>query len=312
MSVRRERELQGDGIRLIVEGEWTAAAQREAAAGGFDVLELQRGRQKDFSFLPALGDRLPALWINCESDASNGLEELTQLPALTLSFPLRKPFDFRRLAGLRRLRVEAWLPWYADTLFAHPTLQALHIEAYDGSDCAAFAAMPSLTSLSLAKGKLKTLAPLPSSPSLRELRLSHLRALSSVEEVRQLPLLQQLVLGEGLAGVKDVSPVFGSEKLEVLAIVGTAAEVAETGWLRRMPRLRELRLQSGVKPGDWADFFASTALRKLAVVLSEPSSESDQQIEALARAAGHRMRELVRFGTKKRPALLIELDPAGA
>jgi hypothetical protein len=309
MSVRRERELQGDGIRLIVEGEWSAAAQHEAAAGGFDVLELQRGRQKDFSFLPAQADRIPALWINCESDSSSGLEQLAGLSKLTLSFPLRKGFDFRRLTGLKHLRIEAWQANYAETLFAHPAIESLHIEGYDGTDCTAFAAMPQLATLSLAKGKLKDLAPLRRSHSLRTLRLSHLRGLTSIEELRHLPDLRQLALGEGLGGVADLSPLFGAVQLETLVIVGTGAQVEQTAWLRKLVHLRDLRLQSGVVLADWGDLLVSPVLGKLAVVLTAPVEDSDDAIRARAKAAGHRVRDFVRFGTRKRPAFLIELEP---
>lgn len=308
MSFRRERELLGKGIRLIVEGAWSPAAQQEAAKGGFDILELQRGRQKDFSFLVPLASRIPRLWINCESDSSQGLEQLGELPSLTLSFPLRRPFDLRSLTGLQDLRIDAWQPWYADTLFAHPGLKSLHIEGYDGHDCSRIAALPSLESLGLARGPLARLAPLRTCEALRSLSVTHLRSLKDITELPHLLALQALTLGEALPGVDDLTSVFGCAGLKSLTIVGTKAEVAHTAWLRGFRCLRSLRLQSGVKELDWSDLLSSPVLDKLAIVSSTPLETSETEIRALAKAAGHNVREFVRFGTKKRPAWLLELS----
>ena len=305
MSVRRERAVMSDDIQLKVYGEWTEEAAHEASKGAFDQLVLHRGQQKDFSFLPPIAAHLRKLWIDCDSDSSAGLEQLPALERLYLSCALPKPFDFRCMSGLRDLRIECWEAWYAKTLFAHPLLESLHIQGYSGLDAAAFVEMPRLASLSLTQGKLRDLAPL-SRMALSRLQLGHLKGLSSIGELGSMNSLQHLLLNEGLSGLKDLSPIQGLEQLETLVVTGAAAEVRGTAWLRRFTRLRELRLQSGVVVDHMADLFVSPYLKKLAVVLAEPIPSLEDA--ALHQAAGEgRIQEVVRFGTKKRPALLITL-----
>ncbi|WP_199873406.1 hypothetical protein [Ideonella sp. A 288] len=101
--------------------------------------------------------------------------------------------------------------------------------------------------------------------------------------------------------------MFGCTGLQSLGIVGTKAEVEDTAWLREVGRLRLLRLQSGVRSLVCDDLFSPSQLEKWAVVSAQPLATTEAEIRDIAAAAGHRVREFVRFGTRRRPAWLLDL-----
>lgn len=311
MSLRRLPSLGTDRVRLVVEGPWSPAADAEAERGGFDVLELHRGLQADFSFLVRPAGRIRNLKILCDSASPAGLESLLHLESLTLGCPLPRPFDFSALPQLRFVSISAWQPWYAASLFTHPSIESLHIEGYDGDDLSGPAGMPALQSLVLTKGRFKSLAPLARCASLRSISLAHNRALADIGELALMPGLQSLELGDALPGVIDLAPIAALTTLQTLIVSGAKAQIAGTRWLSAFGQLVDLRLQTGVVDADFADLIGSASLRKLAVVLDGTPPPTDEVLRQLAARRGLRVQEITRFGTRKRPALLVLFDAPG-
>jgi hypothetical protein len=211
---------------------------------------------------------------------------------------------------LRFVSISSWQAWYAPSLFAHSAIESLHIEGFDGVDLSGPAGMPALQALYLTKGRFKSLAPLSRCASLRSLSLAHNRALVDIGELARMPSLRALELGDALPGVTDLAPIQSLKSLQSLVVSGTKSQVTGTGWLAGFDQLADLRLQSGVVGAEFADLIGSAALRKLALVLDGAPAPADDELQQLAARRGLRVVEVTRFGTRKRPALLVLFDAA--
>lgn len=184
----RVRSLGGE-VRLLISGGWSAAAEKEVAAGGFDRLEFHSGEHADLRFLAPYKAQIKSLAImSGEWGSAAGLDELDELRSLSLG-PALKGLDFSALSRLQRLNVDGWLPRYAQSLFQCQRLESLRIEGYDGNDCERFGELSQLRRLTLAKGKLVSPAGLARCSKLEAIDLAHLRRLTDIAELARMDAL---------------------------------------------------------------------------------------------------------------------------
>jgi Leucine-rich repeat (LRR) protein len=185
-------------IRLMVGGGWSTEADETVSTASFDHLELHRGHYLDFNCLVPHASRIRSLWINSDCSSSSGLEKLTNVERLKISYPLGREFDFRAFPRLRHVSIDGWEKSYSVSLFECSQLESLSIEGFDQADLSDFRGLTCLRSLVLAKGKLQSLSGLANCSSLNSISLSHLRSLTNIEVVFQLIELRKLELIEAL------------------------------------------------------------------------------------------------------------------
>lgn len=123
----RTRTFNGKEIRLLISGGWSAEAEREVAAGGFDRLEFHFGEYEDLRFLAPYKAQVKSLAIlSGQWKSAAGLDALDELRSLSLG-PSMKGLDFSVLPHLQRLNIDGWMPGYARTLFQCAQLESLRI-----------------------------------------------------------------------------------------------------------------------------------------------------------------------------------------
>ena len=306
----RVKSLDGK-MRLLISG-WSADAEKEVAAGGFDRLEFHGGDFKDFAFLVPHRTHITSLAIFSGTWGSAArLEELDALRSLSIG-PALKDLDFSRLSQLERLNIDGWLPRYARTLFKCPTLKSLRIEGYDGADCMRFGELAQLTRLTLAKGKLASLSGLARCTNLESIDFAYLRKLTDITEIESIDTLCEVELGEGLPALRDFRSVFVKTQLRRLSLQALDVEWPDIAWLKKFTRLHVLGIRN-VVPQDWDALFASPELKKLVVTFTKSTGLSLDQVGEIARAHGLQPTLITALGVPaKQKGYLLEFRPDGS
>jgi hypothetical protein len=312
-SVSRIPSLGGDRIRLAIGGSWSAQADAEVSAGGFDVVEFHSGDYEDFTFLIPHRDVIESLSIlGGRWKSTRGLESLHKLRALTVGPPLDKSFDFSALPRLETLNIDGWLPRYARTLFTCAHLTSLRIEGYGGKDCRELASLAQLRRLTLAKGALTSLQGLSACSMLESIALAHLRKLTDVSEIAQIPTLRELELSDALPGLREVNAILTKTGLRRLSLRALDIEWPDISWLAKFTTLDVLGIWN-VRPFDWDALFASPTLKKLAVTFTTSTGLSLDQVREIARAHGLPVTDIKPIGVPARQkGYLLECRPAGS
>lgn len=298
--------------RLIVSGGWSDAAVAALSARSFDRVEFHGGEYEDFGFLAPFAANIVSLALPSGAWASaRGLEALTSLRTLALGSPL-EGVDFSRLENLRGVSLGAWSKAYGRSLFECRRLEWLHVEGFADEDCTRIARLPALASLSLARGRLESLAGLRHCTSLRALQLAHLRRLADVAEVASLQALRELELVEALPKVDDLQAITHSERLRRLDLRGVDCRFDDLAWLKRMTRLHVLGLRNVARP-DWDCLFASRELKKAAITFEPRPRFSVDDVRAVAIGCGLNPTSIKPLGVPQAPSgFVVEFRPEGS
>lgn len=308
----RTRTLDGKELRLLVSGGWSAAAEKEVAAGGFDRLEFHSGDYEDLRFLAPYKAQIKSLAIlSGKWKSVAGLDALHQLRALSLG-PAMKGLDFSALPQLQRLNLDRWMPSYARTLFQCAKLESLRIEGYNEIDCKRFGELAQLRRLTLARGKLVSLAGLARCRKLEVIDLAHLRKLTDITELGNISTLRELELSEKLPALREFDVVFALSELHRLSLRALDVALPEIGWLKKFTQLRVLGVWN-VVPVDWDALFASSQLKKLVVTFSMPTGLSLDDVSDIARAHGLCPTDVKAVGVAaKQKGYMLEFRPEGS
>lgn len=282
-------------------------AEAAVARGGFTHLELQRGSYKSLECLAPYADKIRSLWVNAECKSSRGLERLTYLEKINLSFPIDKHFDFSTLPSLKHVIVN-WVKHYETSLFRCKYLEDLNIDGYSGTDCQnTIGSIGTLKHLTLSRGKLTCLRGLSGCTDLESLTLSHLRTFTDVSELSRLGRLRKIAFQEGLQSLQAIDDVFKKHHLSHLDLRAITTGLNDIAWLIDFRELTTLLLPR-VSLIDWSAIFSSKHLRKVLVAAMEDSGISDEEISSIAVKRGLRCPKVTRIGTKKQPGYLIEFE----
>jgi hypothetical protein len=237
---------------------------------------------------------------------------LDRLVNLTVNAKLDKRFDFTALKALAFANVNAWQPHYEASLLRVPTLRALRIEGYSGSDCRAFAGLGALQRLTLAKGKLKSLAGIGACAKLKALELAHLRALADISELAACNALRELELIEALPALADVTVITQLRRLQRLDLRGANGAFVDIGWLREFRDLRVLGI-ANVGTADWDALLASPVIKKLFVRFAQAPGLSAEGVRQIALDRGLGVTDVQAVGKPAKPlGFVLEFRPAGS
>jgi hypothetical protein len=306
--------IQGlDGAtRLIVSGGWSDAAADQVASQAFDRLEFHGGDYDDFGFLVPYASKIASVAVpNGTWKGAGGLDRLTALRALALGSPL-KGVDFSSLDGLRSLSIGGWSASYGKSLFECRRLESLHIEGFADTDCRRIGRLSALQSLSLARGKLETLAGLRDCTSLRSVQLVHLRKLADASDMGSIHTLREVEFVEALPKVVDVRAITACEQLRRLDLRGVGTAFDDVSWLGRMRHLNVLGL-SNVGSPDWDNLFSSRDLKKIAIAFAKPPGLSVDDVRAAAIERGLRPTDVRPLGVPSKPiGFVVEFRPEGS
>lgn len=306
------KSIAGSESRLVVSGGWSAEAASGVANGNFDRLEFHGGEYDDFGFLEPYKDKIASLSIlSGKWSGAEGLENLTALRSFVLGVSL-KGVDFSRLSRLESLSLGAWTAGYSKKLLGCRGLKSLHIEGFSESTCDSFGGLTGLESLSLARGKLATLAGLAKCARLRVLQLAHLRKLEDVAEIGRMPSLREVELVEALPLVRDVDAVTASEQLRRLDLRGVNVVFDDISWLKEMRQLNVLGLRN-IRSPDWEAVFASRELKKVAIAFEKPPRIALDDVRAEAVDHGLAPTSVKALGVPSKPVgFVIEFRPEGS
>lgn len=302
----------GKEDRLIVSGGWSTEAAALVAEGHFDRLEFHGGDYADFSFLRPYADKIASLSIMSGTWLSaDGLEGLGELRSLYIGPPL-KGVRFSSLLRLETLGLGAWTAAYAKTLFDCKRLKWLHIEGFGDSACDNVGRLNELEGLSLARGKLTSVAGLARCSRLRAVQLTHLRKLSDISAMGGIESIREIELIESLPALRDVSAVQGRMELRRLDLRGFNGQFDDISWLKHMAHLNVLGLRN-VASLDWSALFASKELKKVAVTFVEPPGITMEEVRLAAIERGLLPTSVKPMGMPARPlGFVIEFRPEGS
>jgi hypothetical protein len=282
----------------------------EIARADYDRLVLSTGDMADLAFLAPAGQKLRALLIQDGITSLHGLEELSALEDLHCDFVGKPPFaEFGRLSKLRRCFV-AWDKKYDQgpqaALFDLPALCDLTLRYWGAADCARIGHMAVLQLLDLRQGAVGSTAGLERCASIKELSLALLPKLTAITPIGHLEKLRL----ESLPGIASGEFVRGFSSLQSLWLEKMRFRWPNLDWLRDLPRLRDVMNGVEVDRIDWAMVFAHPSLSRFTTKTHEGYDMTDSELTDMAGAAGKRMVEIRRYGTKKNPALALQLAPA--
>jgi hypothetical protein len=282
------------------------------AEGDFDRLEFHGGEYGDFRFLQPYSDKIASLSIPSGTWLSaDGLEDLTSLRSLNIGPPL-KGVDFSALPQLETLGLGAWTAGYAKTLFDCKRLKWLHVEGFGDLTCERMGRLSQLEGLSLARGKLTSLAGLARCSRLRAVQLTHLRKLSDLSGIEDMGSIREIELVESLPALLDVSAVQGRTELRRLDLRGFDGRLDDIAWLKPMQHLNVLGLRN-VASLDWSALFASRALKKVAVTFAEPPGITTEDVRLSAIEQGLLPTSVKPMGVPARPlGFVVEFRPEGS
>lgn len=308
----RTRSLDGKEVRLLISGGWSAEAEKEVEAGGFDRLEFHSGEYEGLRFLAPYKAQIKSLAIlSGQWKSADGFDALDELRSLSLG-PAMSGLDFSTVPHLRRLNIDGWLPGYARTLFQCGNLESLRIEGYNGIDCERFGELAQLQRLTLVKGKLASLAGIARCHKLEAIELAHLRKLTDINEVGNTSSLRELELSEKLPALREFGVVFGLARLRRLSLRALDVELPEIGWLKKFTELHVLGIWN-VVPVDWDALFASPQLKKLVVTFNASTGLSLDDVRKIAQAHALRPTEVKAVGVAaKLKGYMLEFRPEGS
>jgi len=257
-----------DVVEMTVTGPWSSEARALVEAGDVDRLVLNRAlgftepdlgllaglplRQlvilardvTDLAPVHTLGPTLELLHLTASPDARVDLRELTRVSDLAADWPQVKTID--AAAGLRRL----YLGHYAEAdLTRLGTLGLLsRLVMKDRPQLRSLEGLSSLTELRhlgiFLAPKLADISALRHAVQLEELELEACRKISNIEAVEACVHLRMLNVSDD-GDIATVAPLMHMDELELLYLFGSTKVVdGDLGPIARLPRLRELRMQS--------------------------------------------------------------------
>ncbi|MFZ2504552.1 MAG: hypothetical protein WAW88_17960 [Nocardioides sp.] len=264
-------EPRGQGVDLVVTGDWSPAAREALESGRADglVLNYAKGfREQPIDFINGLPIRKLDLLARSVSDLSPVYSLGSTLQELRVQSDPRAVIE---LEGLPRVRTLAasWPQVRASILFA-PQIEDLALPSYSEPNLEPLSALTSLTSLVMKeRPKLRSLDGLEAFPWLLRLGVFLASGLTDIGalERSQPPALQVLQL-QSCKKITDIAPVAGcvslnfldlSEGGEILSVApvsdlvnlerlylyeSTRVADGDLGPIARLPKLKDFRMQN--------------------------------------------------------------------
>jgi hypothetical protein len=264
-------EPAGEGVDLVVTGEWSSSARQALEDGEADgvVLNYARGfRPQPIDFLQGLPIRRLNLLERSLSDVSPVYSLASSLEELRLQIDPRVSLELERLPLVRTLAA-AWPQIQGSIMFASQ-LEYLSVPSYTENDLTPLSSLSSLSSLIMKeRPKLRSLDGIDgfpwlahlgvhgargleeisalrrwSSPVLTTLRLPSCRRVVDIVPVAACPSLRFFELSEG-GEIPSVAAVGDLQLLERLSLYGSTKVVdGDLSPIARLSRLTDFRMQS--------------------------------------------------------------------
>lgn len=225
--------------------------------------------QPDLDFLRELPEVLD-VWVMSPSVKDlSGLTTLPRLQKLAIDRPTCRMDALGSLSTLTRLYIDAWRPG-ADSIFELTHLDNLGIQKYPYPNLGLMSRYAALRELWINCGRMETLDGAPT--SLRILRVSDCRRLTSLVGLRACPALEKLLV-DGCRSVGSLDGIESCQNLRTLSIV-KSGEISSLEPLRELTQLDYVVVADGawVKPGEVDALYA---LRKLSMLIITRSSGVD-------------------------------------
>lgn len=247
-----EIERTGQGVDLVVTGDWSPAAGEALKSGRADglVLNYARGfREQPIDFIQGLPIRKLDLLARSVSDLSPVYSLASTLEELRVQSDPREVIELERLPRLKTLAA-SWPQVRASIVFA-PQLEDLAVPSYSEPDLEPLSALISLTSLVMKeRPKLRSLDGIEAFPWLLRLGVflaSGLADISALERSRP-PVLQVLQL-QSCKKVSDITPVASCASLQFFDL-SEGAEILSVAPLSPLVNVERLYLYNSTKVAD--------------------------------------------------------------
>jgi hypothetical protein len=285
--------------------------EREIGKGEFDRLVISAGEMPNLDFLAQCLPGGPARLLVTGGLASlAGIDKLVNLVELQDDVTAARPVpQFGTLVKLEKCQLSWDKAYDAKSanhgLFTLPRLRELILRSWSRPDCLAFSTLGSLQALDLRQGPIASLDGLQGCPSLQRLSLFSLAKLKDFSALAGHPGLQAISMAK-CPGFDDLAILGSIPGLRDVRLEKMPEKVANLDWLGQLQRLESL-LVSNVQDVDWSLLFGLPALKSVALGTHEGYAVDDDAILALAQAAGRKVSNFARIGTKKVPAFTMDL-----
>jgi hypothetical protein len=264
-------ERSGDGVDLVVTGEWSSAARQaleDGPANGL-VLNYARGfREQPIDFVQGLPIRKLEVLARSVSDLGPVYSLASTLEELRVQSDPGAVIELERLPRVRTLAA-SWPQVRGSIMFASQ-IESLFVPSYSEPDLEPLAALTSLTVLVMKeRPNLRSLDGVELFPWLLHLGIHLAQGLDDITALkRSRPAVLQVLQLQSCKKVPDIAPVAGCQSLQFfdlseggeistvqpLSALGnlerlylygsTKVADGDLGPIARLPRLRDFRIQN--------------------------------------------------------------------
>ena len=310
MSRKAAATFKVDEGKAFVVGGWSKELEAALRQAQPRSMELQ-ARVHDLRQFAGAVDSVTSLQLSGSAEEARieslvGLEAFVHLQALEIRSPVKQGLQAVHLPHLKRCAL-CWQPG-CELLTAAPSVESLLLWAYRQPSLAELPVSASLRELWLSRPAIANLAGIGAASSLTELRITHARALSSLDGVEALRLVAVDI--EAAPKLEDIAALGRLNTVRSVRLLGASAAIN----LAPLASVNTLKwLHAGgprMPPLDWPGLLALPGLSFVSGTW-DPGVVGEARLRASVPAA----RQITRFDpVKKRGVtpLVIELADAGA
>ncbi len=205
------------GTRAIIKSPWKDSYLEILLSKEIIELELnlgkgwRRGNDESLKFLEFLPQLQGLLVLDLGADLIESIHYLKKLRLLNLTTYCKTKINFNEFPNLE----DCFIEWRkgCESLFECKTLRKLGINRYDGKNSNVLSKLSNIERMSIFNSRFLDLTGLSALINLKNLRITNLRNITSLEGIESLQNLEDLMI-QSCKNIHSVSEVFNLTKLK--------------------------------------------------------------------------------------------------